>query len=73
MAGDHDFTSVEENAEIFRGLPNGQLIIVPASNHVTFNKRPDLVNLAIASFWTNPINSAPLQGGGHGYLKFIDG
>jgi len=50
MAGDHDFTSIEENAEIFRDLPHGQLIIVPASNHGTFNSRPDLVNLAIREF-----------------------
>jgi pimeloyl-ACP methyl ester carboxylesterase/lysophospholipase L1-like esterase len=54
MAGDHDFTSVEENAEIFRGLPNGQLIIVPASNHGTFSKRPGLVNLAIREFLEQP-------------------
>src|SRR5271170_3387751 len=39
MAGDHDFSSVEENAEIFRDLPRGQLIIVPATNHGTFNNR----------------------------------
>jgi pimeloyl-ACP methyl ester carboxylesterase len=59
MAGDHDFTSVEENAEIFRDLPNGQLIIVPASNHGTFNKRPELVNLAIREFLDQPDNVAP--------------
>jgi pimeloyl-ACP methyl ester carboxylesterase len=50
MAGDHDFTSIEENAEIYRGLPRGQLIIVPASNHGTFRQRPHLVNLAIREF-----------------------
>jgi pimeloyl-ACP methyl ester carboxylesterase len=54
MAGDHDFTSIEENAEIFRDLPNGQLIIVPASNHGTFSKRPGLVNLAIREFLEQP-------------------
>ena len=59
MAGDHDFTSIEENAEIFRGLQNGQLIIVPASNHGTFNKRPGLVNLAIREFLDQPDNIAP--------------
>jgi pimeloyl-ACP methyl ester carboxylesterase len=30
MAGDHDFTSIEDNSEIFRDLPHGQLIVVPA-------------------------------------------
>jgi len=58
MAGDHDFTTVEENAEIFRDLPNGQLIIVPASNHGTLNKRPELVNLAIREFLDQPDSSA---------------
>jgi esterase/lipase len=58
MAGDHDFTSVEETAEIFRDLPNGQLIIVPASNHGTFNKRPELVDLAIREFLDQHDSSA---------------
>ncbi len=61
MAGDHDFTSIEENAEIYRNLPNGQLIIVPASNHGTFLKRPDLVNLAIREFLDQPDRSAARQ------------
>jgi len=59
MAGDHDFTSVEENAEIFRDLPRGQLMIVPASNHGTFKSRPELVNLAIREFLDQPDSDAP--------------
>jgi pimeloyl-ACP methyl ester carboxylesterase len=59
MAGDHDFTSIEDNDEIFRDLPRGQLIIVPASNHGTFNKRPDLVNLAIREFLDQPDSDTP--------------
>jgi pimeloyl-ACP methyl ester carboxylesterase len=54
MAGDHDFTSIEENAEIFRALPHAQLFILPASNHGTFNSRPALVNLAIREFLEQP-------------------
>jgi len=61
MAGDHDFTSIENNAEIFRDLPRGQLIIVPASNHGTFNKRPDLVNLAIREFLDQPDSDTPAR------------
>ncbi len=59
MAGDHDFTSVEDNAEIFRDLPNGQLFIVPGSNHGTFESRPDLVNLAIREFLDQSPGQAP--------------
>ena len=54
MAGDHDFTSIEETVEMFRGLPQGQLIIVPATGHGTFESRPDLVNLAIREFLDAP-------------------
>jgi pimeloyl-ACP methyl ester carboxylesterase len=59
MAGDHDFTSIEDNAEMFRDLPRGQLIIVPASKHGTFNSRPDLVNLAIREFLEQPDGKTP--------------
>lgn len=61
MAGDHDFTSIEETAEISRGLPHGQLMIVPASNHGTFNSRPVLVNLAIREFLDPPDNRHPVH------------
>jgi pimeloyl-ACP methyl ester carboxylesterase len=59
MAGDHDFTSVEDNAEIFRDLPHAQLMIVPASNHGTFTARPELVNLAIREFLDQPDSEKP--------------
>jgi pimeloyl-ACP methyl ester carboxylesterase len=59
MAGDHDFTSIEDNAEIFRDLPRAQLMIVPASNHGTFNSRPELVNLAIREFLDQPSSDTP--------------
>jgi pimeloyl-ACP methyl ester carboxylesterase len=54
MAGDHDFTSIEETTEIFRGLPRGQLLIVPATGHGTFTARPELVNSAIREFLDQP-------------------
>ncbi len=50
IAGDHDFASVEDTTEIFRGLPNGQLLIVPAAGHGTFRDRPALMNLAVREF-----------------------
>jgi pimeloyl-ACP methyl ester carboxylesterase len=59
MAGDHDFTTIEENAEIFRALPKGQLVIVPASGHGTFTTRADLVNLAIREFLDQPDGGVP--------------
>jgi pimeloyl-ACP methyl ester carboxylesterase len=54
VAGDHDFTSIEETTEIFRGLPHGQLFLVPGTGHGTFQTRPDLVNLAVKEFLEGP-------------------
>lgn len=59
MAGDHDFTSLEETAEIYRGLPHGQLIILPATGHGTLQNRPDLVNLAMREFLAQADSGAP--------------
>ena len=54
MAGDHDLTSIEETVEIYRGLPQGQLLILPATGHGTFSERPAQVNLAIREFFARP-------------------
>ena len=54
MAGDHDFASIEQTAEIYRGLPHGALMILPATHHGTFNERPELVNLAVREFLNAP-------------------
>jgi pimeloyl-ACP methyl ester carboxylesterase len=59
MAGDHDYLSIEEAAEIYRALPKGQLIIVPASGHGTFRERSELVNLAIQEFLDPPDKGNP--------------
>jgi pimeloyl-ACP methyl ester carboxylesterase len=58
MAGDHDGVSLEDTAEIFRDLPNDQLMIVPASKHGTFRLRPGLVNLAMREFLDPPDDGA---------------
>jgi pimeloyl-ACP methyl ester carboxylesterase len=50
VAGDHDFTSIEETTEIYRGLPHAQLFVVPGTGHGTFQDSPKLVNLAVAEF-----------------------
>jgi pimeloyl-ACP methyl ester carboxylesterase len=50
VAGDHDFTSIEETTEIFRGLTHAQLFVVPGTGHGTYQDSPKLVNLAVAEF-----------------------
>jgi pimeloyl-ACP methyl ester carboxylesterase len=54
VAGDHDFASIEETTEIFRALPKGQLMIVPAAGHGTFRDRPALMTLAVREFLDAP-------------------
>jgi pimeloyl-ACP methyl ester carboxylesterase len=54
MAGDHDFTSLEDTALIYRSLPAGQLAILPGTGHGTFSVRPDLANLITREFLERP-------------------
>jgi pimeloyl-ACP methyl ester carboxylesterase len=54
MAGDHDFASIEDTVEIFRALPKGQLLILPATGHGTISDRPELGNLAMREFFESP-------------------
>jgi pimeloyl-ACP methyl ester carboxylesterase len=54
IAGDKDFTPVEETVEIYRGLPHGELLIEPGMGHMTFSEGADLTNLAISGFLGRP-------------------
>jgi pimeloyl-ACP methyl ester carboxylesterase len=54
VAGDHDVTSIEETTEIFRGLPRGQLFVLPGTGHGTFQTRPELINIAVSEFLDQP-------------------
>jgi pimeloyl-ACP methyl ester carboxylesterase len=50
MAGDREQTSLEETLETYRGLPHGQLFIVPGTGHGTLQTRAELVNPVILEF-----------------------
>ena len=54
MAGDHDFTSIEDTVVIYRSLAQGQLAILPGTGHGTFNLRPQLSNLLMREFLERP-------------------
>jgi pimeloyl-ACP methyl ester carboxylesterase len=51
MAGDDDFTPLDETLEIYRNLPHAQLFIVPGTGHGTMMDRPELVNPAMRAFF----------------------
>jgi len=55
MAGDHDDISLEETILIFRGLPKGQLCILPASGHETMIDRADDFNRLTRAFLEEPL------------------
>jgi pimeloyl-ACP methyl ester carboxylesterase len=50
VAGDRDFTRVEETTRIFRMIPGARLAILPGTDHFTFQKRPDWLNPIILDF-----------------------
>ncbi len=59
IAGDRDFVSVDETVELWRGLPNAQLLILPDTAHATLSTRPEFVNRAIADFLEAPAKPKP--------------
>jgi pimeloyl-ACP methyl ester carboxylesterase len=50
VAGDRDFTRVEETTRIFRMIPGARLAVLPATDHFTFQKRPGWLNAMILDF-----------------------
>jgi pimeloyl-ACP methyl ester carboxylesterase len=50
VAGDRDFTRVEETTHIFRLIPGARLAILPATDHFTFQKRPGWLNSMVLDF-----------------------
>jgi pimeloyl-ACP methyl ester carboxylesterase len=50
VAGDRDFTRVEETTRIFRMIPGARLAILPATDHYTFQKRAGWLNPIILDF-----------------------
>jgi pimeloyl-ACP methyl ester carboxylesterase len=50
VAGDRDFTRVEETTRIYRMIPSARLAILPGTDHFTFQKRPSWLNPIILDF-----------------------
>ena len=54
IAGDHDFVSIDETVELWRGLPHAQLLILPDTAHATLSTKPEIVDRVIADFLQAP-------------------
>lgn len=50
IAGDHDYTSAEETARIAHLIPGGKLLILPGTDHFTFQKRAEWLNPILLDF-----------------------
>jgi pimeloyl-ACP methyl ester carboxylesterase len=53
IAGDDDMPTIEHSAEIFRGISNAQLAIVPGASHGVPMEKPELIQTLIRDFLLN--------------------
>jgi len=54
MVGDDDEVRLEHAVELYRGLPAGELAVVPGTSHGLMVEKSDLVNGLILDFLTKP-------------------
>jgi pimeloyl-ACP methyl ester carboxylesterase len=52
MAGDDDLVTLEHTIELYRGLPNAELAIVPAASHLLLHEKPALCTSLVRDFLT---------------------
>jgi pimeloyl-ACP methyl ester carboxylesterase len=63
MIGDDDEVLLEHAAELYRGLPDGELAVVPGTSHGLLVEKPELCNTMILDFLMNdPVRQmAPIR------------
>ncbi len=54
LCGDRDLIQLSHIIEIFRGIPNANLSVLPASTHFALRKNADVYNETIDRFFTRP-------------------
>jgi pimeloyl-ACP methyl ester carboxylesterase len=52
MAADDDIITLEHTVALYRGLPHGQLAVIPNTSHLLLHEKPDLCAELIGSFLT---------------------
>jgi pimeloyl-ACP methyl ester carboxylesterase len=50
MVGDDDEVTLEHAIEFYRGLPNGELAVIPGASHGLLVEKPDLCNTIMTDF-----------------------
>ena len=63
MVGDDDEVSLEHAVEMYRGLPDGELAVVPGTSHGLLVEKPGLCNTMVIDFLTtDPVpQMAPIR------------
>ncbi|MGI8329957.1 alpha/beta fold hydrolase [Actinomadura scrupuli] len=52
MAADDDIVTLEHTLELYRGLPDAQLAVVPGTSHVLLHEKPELCTRLVTDFLT---------------------
>jgi len=50
MAADDDNVTLEHTLALYRGLPDGQLAIIPGTSHLLLHEKPELCTRLVADF-----------------------
>jgi pimeloyl-ACP methyl ester carboxylesterase len=69
VSGDDDVVHLEHTLQLYRGIPNSELAVVPGTSHVLVAEKPELVTRLVIDFLTTdpvptiaPIRRAPRPG-----------
>ena len=54
MSGDRDVIRLEHSIEIFNNIPNSNFFVMPGATHFGAYEKPDLFNMGLMSFFTDP-------------------
>jgi pimeloyl-ACP methyl ester carboxylesterase len=52
VSGDDDVVRLEHTLELYRGIPDAELAVVPGTSHVLILEKPDLVARLVLGFLT---------------------
>ena len=53
MAGDEDAVSLDDTLELYNGIPDAELAIVPGTTHFLLREKPALCNAIMLDFLTS--------------------
>jgi pimeloyl-ACP methyl ester carboxylesterase len=67
MAADDDIVTLEHTLELYRGLRNSQLAIIPETSHLLLHEKPELCTRLVSDFLTSDPTAVlmPIRRGAH--------